>query len=114
MLRLRNNEGMAYYTAYQAQQFATSQSEQCGIQYVDCNFCKGEGSISSDVLKETTRCTSCKGGKVLLAYQIYNRLLWCSCKEKQYIPAIYARDGVLVFGTITQLCSCCGRVRCFL
>ena len=102
------------YSASRVHYYALSKSADCSKQKVDCATCKGKGTLHFDFseLLESIPCYSCKNGKVSVALQAYNRHLWCECKNKQS-PAIYARDGVLIFGNITKLCSLCGFVRQF-
>jgi hypothetical protein len=112
---LEKNKSCMAYTASRVHYYALSKSAGCSKQHVDCDTCKGTGNLTFNFteVSEILPCYSCKNGTVTKARHTYNRHLWCACKDKQAVPAIYARDGVLIFGNITKLCSQCGFVRQF-
>ena len=103
------------YTASRVHYYALSKSVTSSKQRMVCDTCKGSGQLTFNFteVSEILPCYSCTNGTVTKARHTYNRHLWCACKDKQAVPAIYARDGVLIFGNITKLCSHCGFVRQF-
>lgn len=57
-------------------------------------------------------CFKCKNG-VDQTKQIYEKLVWCQCRNRSNSGFLYAADGRRVFGNDTYLCSHCGFVKQF-
>ncbi len=95
-------------------------------QRVSCSYCAGTkiirssgktldgatGKWSEDQISEMP-CPFCKDGKGDAVKQLYNKLVWCACKNRENSGFIHAADGRRVFGNDTYLCSHCGFVKQF-
>jgi hypothetical protein len=90
-----------------------------------CMFCGGSKIIRSNITTisvegsstETNEmpCFHCKDGKnaPLTIDNLYSKLIWCNCKNKDTSFFMHAADGRRVFGNTTYLCGCCGFVKQF-
>lgn len=115
----------SFTAAYAHKRAARSAARLCqNAEHISCGSCKGTGTMTFMMSTITTEgetpqtpqsipCIHCKDGKVSKVKQLYDRLVWCQCRQGSISGFLKAADGHRIFGNTTYLCDGCGFVKQF-
>lgn len=114
-----------FTAAYAHKRAARSAAHLCQTaKQISCGSCRGTGTMTFTMstitaegetpqTQQSIPCIHCKDGKVSKVKQLYERLVWCQCRQRVTSGFLKAADGHRIFGNTTYLCDACGFVKQF-